>query len=115
MQVDLDIEAQKHTPPIACWDHTSRKIIFEGTGEVIVSLIGHLAPLTSVDWSADGSKLLSAAKDDTALMWDMSNKKGTLLGSLPHPSPISSATFCTDGSEVATATEDNMIRVFEVE
>jgi len=71
------------------------------TGALVRTLQGHSYFPRDLDFSHDGSRLLSGSLDGTAKIWDVST--GTLLHTLPgHPDGVVSVAFSYDDSKVAT-------------
>ena len=76
-------------------------------------LKGHTGGVRSANFSADGSKIVTASDDKTARVWDI---KGNLIAELKgHIDVVKSANFSADGSEIVTASLDNTARVWEIE
>lgn len=76
-------------------------------------LEGHQQQLQSAAFSADGSRVVTAAQDGTARVWETDS--GRLLATLETSVPmVSSASFSRDGRSVVTITEDRVPRVFVV-
>ncbi|MEM9770895.1 MAG: hypothetical protein AAF889_04720 [Cyanobacteria bacterium P01_D01_bin.73] len=64
-------------------------------------LRGHSGSIIDVDISPDGSSIVTASSDKTAIIWDVSGeKRRTLEG---HDRTVSSAKFSPDGKFVVTA------------
>jgi WD40 repeat protein len=61
-------------------------------------------------FSPDGTRVLTAASDHTARIWDA--RSGEQLLSLAHPDAVMSATWSPDGRLVATACWDHYMRVW---
>ncbi len=71
----------------------------------VALLSEHTRLLTSVDFSGDGTTLLTSSRDHTVKIWDLSTKasKATLER---HPAPVSLASFSPDGSLVASTSSE---------
>jgi WD40 repeat protein len=69
----------------------------QGPDDVIVYAIN------SVDFSPDGSQLVSGSYDFTVLLWSVST--GNLLGSLAHSEKINRVAFHPNGKQVALCSE----------
>jgi WD40 repeat protein len=60
----------------------------------------------------DGSRIVTASKDQTAKVWDA--KTGTEVLTLKgHISDVNSASFSSDGSRVVTASRDGTAKVWD--
>jgi WD40 repeat protein len=72
----------------------------------------HKNNVSSVDFSADGRRLLTASSDGTARIWDAVT--GTqLVPPMKHDAEVVSAVFSPDGQRVATASMDNTARIWD--
>jgi eukaryotic-like serine/threonine-protein kinase len=84
------------------------------TGAQVATLPGHTGPLTSVTYSADGTRLASVSMDHTARVYDAASGREiqTLRG---HTQMVTEVVFHPDDSNrLATASDDNSIRVWDV-
>ncbi len=71
---------------------------------------GHEAPITSVNFSADGEYIITASEDQTARIW---SQNGWLLHTLrEHTQPINSAVFSPDGEQILTSSEDHTAKIW---
>ena len=85
-------------------------------GQLLTSLIGHEAEVTSVSFSPDGEKLVSTSWDATVRLWSVDN--GKLLATLVREdaATVTSATFSPDGRTLATTgAYTRTVRVLRVE
>jgi WD40 repeat protein len=74
-------------------------------------LLGHVGPIDTVVWSADGSRLLSSGHDGTARIWDRAS--GTELVQIRDPAGmIHSASWDPSETVVLTASEDGLARLW---
>jgi WD40 repeat protein len=65
-------------------------------------LVGHANTITSVSFSPDGRRLVSASRDNDAILWDA--RTGTKLSVLrAHFGPVFDARFSPDGRWIVTA------------
>ncbi|MBM4090092.1 MAG: serine/threonine protein kinase, partial [Planctomycetes bacterium] len=77
-------------------------------------LAGHTAEVVSVEFSKDGKHLLSASKDHTAALWDVST--GELVRQLRgHHWWVWDASFSPDENLIVTASEDGTARIWDRE
>jgi WD40 repeat protein len=75
--------------------------------------MGHELNVTSLDFSIDGSILVSASKDCTVRVWDtkQQNRKHTLRG---HSDWVRCAVVSPDGNLVASASDDRSVRLWDI-
>jgi WD40 repeat protein len=72
----------------------------------------HEDGVRSAQFSADGTKVVTASRDNTARLWDA--KSGAPLGEpLRHEGEVESAQFSPDGTKVVTASRDNTARLWD--
>lgn len=72
---------------------------------------GHGHGVFAVEYSPDGSHLVSAGEDGTARVW---SNEGRQVSVLPHPGDPETATWI-DSSSVATGCEDGVVRAWDIE
>jgi WD40 repeat protein len=86
------------------WDVATRK-------ELLV-LKGHTDINWGVEFSPDGTRLITSGSDGTARIWD--SETGKLLRTLTgHTSTIVNARFSPDGTRIATAGKDGTTRLWD--
>ena len=84
-----------------------------GTGALLPMTMQHDDWINRVDFSADGSLLLTASRDGTARVWDATT--GLPLGHpLRHKGLVEWAGFSPDGRRVLTASEDGTAQLWDV-
>jgi WD40 repeat protein len=89
--------------PIRLYDFAS--------GQLIGLLKGHNDAVLSLDFSPDGSELVSGSVDNTAIIWDV--KQRTQVARLKgHTGDVNAARFTHDGSAVVTASDDDTIKLW---
>jgi WD40 repeat protein len=74
-------------------------------------LRGHKDGLHGASFSPNGSRIVTAAEDKTARVWDAAN--GRELAVLQHEGWVRHASFSPDGSRIVTACDDNTARVWD--
>jgi len=95
----------------ADWDKTAH-VWDADTGRELLVLRGHEGSLASVEFSRDGSRLVTASSDKTARIWD-AHTGATLAVLAGHDHPLTGARFNRDATRVLTIT-DSVARVFAV-
>jgi WD40 repeat protein/serine/threonine protein kinase len=82
--------------------------------KLTATLKGHLAEVTTVAVSPDGSRVLTGAADDTAAVWDAAD--GRLLSMCKgHTGKLTSVLFRADGRQAATLADDGTARLWPVD
>ncbi|HEY8142870.1 MAG TPA: protein kinase [Kofleriaceae bacterium] len=89
--------------PVRVWDSRS--------GKQIASLTGHTERITSVRFSPDGRRLLTASYDDTAALWRLDSSAREHL--FRHRDDINAAAFSPDGKRITTASKDHTAVVWD--
>ena len=86
--------------------------LFDRAGQARRSFTGHDSCLSSVAFSPDGARIVTASYDDTARVWGAAS--GRELARLEgHGSAVRSAAFSPDGARIITASGDNTARVWD--
>lgn len=78
------------------------------------TLKGHSAPLTAVNFSPDGTKLLTASADKLVKIWDLTTRQ-LLLTLSGHLSTVLSASFSPNGNTILTTASDHTARLWNSE
>jgi WD40 repeat protein len=74
----------------------------EGSDGAVTELVGHRLDVSSVAFSPDGTRLVTAGRDHDAILWDVPT--GTALRALRgHFGSVSDARFSPDGRWIVTA------------
>jgi WD40 repeat protein len=78
------------------------RVVLERSDGTTSELAGHQRLVTSVSFSPDGRRLVSASRDRDAILWDVVSGK-PLRVLRAHFGPVSDARFSPDGRWIATA------------
>lgn len=87
------------------------ELLIEQRANTSLKLQGHTANVTSVSYSADGAKILTASLDHSARIWDASTG-AQLTTPLEHESAVSASAFSVDGKRVVTGTAESEVRIW---
>jgi WD40 repeat protein len=71
------------------------------TGAPVLTLVGHPQDVTAAAFSPDGTRIVTAASDKTARVWDAGT--GRQLFVIEQPEHFLSAVFSPDGKQIATS------------
>jgi WD domain, G-beta repeat len=80
----------------------------------LADLLGHTGFVSSAAFSPDGQRVVTASKDYTARVWDLSGPRPVATVLEGHIGPVRSATFSPDGKRVVTASFDHTARVWDL-
>ena len=84
------------------------------TGDLMLTLSGHAADITSAAFSPDGGTVLTGSYDDTARLWETNT--GRLIATLSgHIDPVLSVAFAPNGRNVFTASFEGTVKVWDVQ
>ena len=100
---------------LASGEGNNIRLIDPATGKATRTLAGHKAPVSTVSFSPDNTRLLSGAADGTYHIWTIADGKFvTPKLEMEKPSKITAATWTTGGKLLVTAHEDNIIRSWDL-
>ncbi len=85
------------------------------TGAEVATFCCHEFGAFSVDFSDDGSRLLTSGEDATARVWVISEEgaSGSAVELLGHRAGLTDAKFSPDGSRIATSSLDGTVRLWD--
>lgn len=96
------------------WEDSGRTITLWDveSGKVVRTLTGHEEGILSLDFSPDGSRLISASIDEKAIMWDV--QSGQILYRLrEHDGAVTHAEFSPDGWTLVTTSRDSQLIIYD--
>ena len=95
----------EYEPNVRVWDI--------GTGAEVFARDHHPAWIGAVQFSPDGSQLLTGGGDGTVIVWDIEtgDLKRVLTG---HTGPVEDATWSSDGLSIISGSHDGTVRVWDV-
>jgi hypothetical protein len=88
---------------VKLWDSAS--------GQELRTLKGHTAPVWSVAFSRDGTRLASASNDGTVKLWDSAS--GQELRTLKGHGTVWSVAFSPDGTRLAAGCNDGTVKMWD--
>jgi WD40 repeat protein/serine/threonine protein kinase len=95
--------------------HGDGTVAISGThrGDKLVRLRGGFAPITSLAWSPDSTRLASTSSYDyAARIWEVASAK-MILGPLQHGHEALSVAWEPDGRRVATGSIDETVKIWD--
>ncbi|EUC59025.1 tyrosine kinase family catalytic domain protein [Rhizoctonia solani AG-3 Rhs1AP] len=76
-------------------------------------LKGHTDVVRSVDFSPDGTRVVSSSNDGSIHVWDVEHRKPTVAPLKVHTDWVRSAVFSPDGSQIASCSFDCTVRLWD--
>jgi WD40 repeat protein len=110
---DLPAEMQFELGSWILRDHPVMIFLLRELSKVSTLLQGHTALVISADFSTSGDKVVTAAADNTAKIWDVSSGRcvQTLMGHADH---LNTAQFNDAGDKVVTGSSDKTAKIWNV-
>lgn len=72
---------------------------------------GHVAPVSALAWSPDGTSIVSAGVDKTVQVWDVISGKCIHIY-YGHVAPVAAVTWSPDGAHIASGSWDKTVQVW---
>ncbi len=89
-------------------------IIDAVTGKTVVTFKGQGARINRINYSADGTRFLTASDDGTVGVWN--SKNGALVKLLKgHSNKVYDAKFSPDNKSIVSGSNDNTVRIWDAE
>jgi len=73
--------------------------------------VSHQDVVNDAVFSRDGTRILTASRDNTAKLWDAAS--GRLIASFAHQDGITHAAFSPDGARILTASADHTAKLWD--
>ncbi len=89
------------------WDKT--------TGKIRHRYIGHAGAVTDAAFLPDGSRVLTASRDNTVGQWDANTGEEHRKQILRHSEAVSSLAILPDGRRAITSSDDKTVRLWNLE
>jgi WD40 repeat protein len=86
------------------------KLIDLASAKTVAELKGHADTVTSLRFSADGTRILSGSADKSIRIWKIAD--GSLVAKLETPAAVAAAEWLADDKQLATAGQDGTIRIW---
>ena len=82
-------------------------------GQKLLELSGHGDEVTGIEFSPDGSRIMTSSNDKTARLWD-AVKNGDAIKIFQHDTPLNCVRFNPDGDRIITGGVDIVGRVWDL-
>ncbi len=97
---------------ISAYEQGSEIHLYNDHTNDIQTLFGHSHDISGFEFDKRGDFILTASRDGTARVWDVSSDKKT-IGFVGHKGHVWSAAMSPDGQLVVTASEDKTARIWD--
>lgn len=85
-----------------------------GTGQEVLSIMGHNGAVWSAAFSRDGERIVTASKDMSAGIWDSGTGR-ELVRLAGHEEAVRCASFSPDSKRVVTAGKSGIVRIWDAQ
>jgi WD40 repeat protein len=96
-----------------CGDHPYVRLVDAETGAIQAELQGHEQAAVRVEFSPDGTNLVSGGWDNAARVWKV--KERTLLKSFPADGRVEGVAWSSDGKQLLAGSLDHKLRLFDLD
>jgi WD repeat-containing protein 26 len=100
-------------PPSLYCDHICDRNSFPRHASI--QLTRHLNEVWYVEFSHDGTKLVTASKDKSVIIYDATDKFSVIHKFFEHQKPVAYATWSPDDSKLITCSQDKTAKVWDVQ
>lgn len=84
------------------------------SGSRIATLLGHAAAVRAIQFSADGTKLITGSDDKTARVWDLADAKFPELSRFQHEAAVTAVTLNADATIAVSGSADSSLKSWTV-
>ncbi len=85
------------------------------TGAIKQTITGHEGPILALDFSRDGTKLVSGSADKTARVWNLADPQTPELGRfLAHRAEVTAVAFFPDGQQLVSGGADKTLKIWKL-
>lgn len=81
----------------------------------VATLEGHTNRISDLDFNADGTRLVSASRDGSLIIWDMSNYSALTDPLIGHSDAVETVRFNPSGTIIASGSRDTRIILWSAE
>lgn len=106
------ILSASHDTQLKLWNIADYEEIRTLKGRVLAQ---HVDAILDVSFSKDGTQLVTASRDKTAISWNVETGKPQVEFTEGHAFLASSAIFLPDRKRLATAAVDNSVRIWDIQ
>ncbi|QDV51132.1 protein kinase domain-containing protein [Gimesia fumaroli] len=106
------ILSASHDARLKLWNIADYEEIRTLKGRVLAK---HVDAILDVSFSKDGTQLVTASRDKTAISWNVATGKPQIEFTEGHAFLASNAVFLPDHKRLATAAVDNSVRIWDIQ
>ncbi|MFO0518854.1 MAG: AAA family ATPase, partial [bacterium] len=98
------------------WSAEAASALLRGTlmNRELLAFTGHTGGINYAAFSPDGRRLVTASRDRTALLWDLTGERPVATVLAGHTGWVNHAAFSPDGRRLVTASEDRTARLWDL-